>query len=100
MLSLLAPDSRPLSMMSPKAVIAEACACEFLSRKVLLTIIDGTLERLIGGAAIEGPARLAELLRGGAVGAADALPHHEGTADVAAGGGTGATGGETIASDG
>ena len=46
MLSFEAPDSRPLSMTSPNAVMADACDCEFLSRKVLLTIIEGTFERL------------------------------------------------------
>ena len=44
MLSFDAPDSRPLSMMSPNAVMADACDCEFLSRKVLLTIIEGTFD--------------------------------------------------------
>ena len=33
----VAPDSRPLSMTSPKAVRAEACACAFLSRKEAAT---------------------------------------------------------------
>ena len=45
MLSWVAPLSRALSTMSPSAVIAEVCACEFFSRNEEATCMLGSISR-------------------------------------------------------